>query len=278
MVWERFPEGGSLLLLALKIADISNDHGDNIFPSVATLAEQTRQSERTVQYQLRRLQEIGWLILADEAYGRGHTRRYCISHDWIKGADLAPISKEKGATSAPIREAKGCNPAHERVQPDVEKGATAIAPKPSVTIREPLDTPPTPSAEGAGDERFTSFWSTYPNRKAKQAALKAWKKLKVDDALFTAIMAGLARAMKSHDWLKDGGRFVPHPATWLNGRRWEDEFAAADAAPQTQPAGAGRNNAHDHRENFFGGLYASLESENAGDDVIDAPDPAPVVD
>ncbi|MNY63023.1 hypothetical protein D3C86_1999290 [compost metagenome] len=27
----------------------------------------------------------------------------------------------------------------------------------------------------------------------------------------------------SHDWLKDGGKYVPMPTTWLNGRRWEDE-------------------------------------------------------
>ena len=27
----------------------------------------------------------------------------------------------------------------------------------------------------------------------------------------------------SEQWLKDEGRYIPHPATWINGRRWEDE-------------------------------------------------------
>jgi hypothetical protein len=27
----------------------------------------------------------------------------------------------------------------------------------------------------------------------------------------------------SQQWTKDGGQFIPMPATWLNGRRWEDE-------------------------------------------------------
>ena len=28
---------------------------------------------------------------------------------------------------------------------------------------------------------------------------------------------------KTEDWMKDGGQYIPHAATWLNGRRWEDE-------------------------------------------------------
>jgi hypothetical protein len=27
----------------------------------------------------------------------------------------------------------------------------------------------------------------------------------------------------SQQWTKDNGQFIPMPATWLNGRRWEDE-------------------------------------------------------
>ena len=37
----------------------------------------------------------------------------------------------------------------------------------------------------------------------------------------------------SFDWQKEGGRFVPQPATYLNQRRWEDE-----SVPPPPPNGA----------------------------------------
>ncbi|MCE1033159.1 Pyocin large subunit-like protein, partial [Pseudomonas asiatica] len=60
-------------------------------------------------------------------------------------------------------------------------------------------------------------------------------KLKVDTSLFNRIGIALAAWTNSHDWTKDGGQFIPHAATWLNGKRWEDELpaaAGANAKPQ----------------------------------------------
>lgn len=36
----------------------------------------------------------------------------------------------------------------------------------------------------------------------------------------------IERAMTSEDWQKEGGKFIPYPATWLGARGWEDEIAA----------------------------------------------------
>jgi uncharacterized protein YdaU (DUF1376 family) len=76
-------------------------------------------------------------------------------------------------------------------------------------------------------ESFSIFWKLYPNKTAKAAAEKAWAKLKPDDELLGEIITGLSTQVESGDWLKDGGKFIPHPATWLNGRRWEDEVKQA---------------------------------------------------
>lgn len=70
---------------------------------------------------------------------------------------------------------------------------------------------------------FSTFWKAYPRKAAKAAATKAWAKIKLDDALYNKIMNGLCAAKQSSGWLKDNGQFIPYPATWLNGRRWEDE-------------------------------------------------------
>ena len=81
-------------------------------------------------------------------------------------------------------------------------------------------------------DAFGAFWDEYPNKKAKQDAIRAWKKLKPDAALINRIMAGLAKAKNSDSWLRDEGRFIPYPATWLNGRRWEDEVTTGHAPPR----------------------------------------------
>ena len=73
-------------------------------------------------------------------------------------------------------------------------------------------------------ELFQKFWAEYPRKVAKPDARKAFDKLKVDDGLLQAILAGLKRAKSSRDWVKDDGEFIPHPATWLNRAGWEDEY------------------------------------------------------
>jgi len=74
----------------------------------------------------------------------------------------------------------------------------------------------------AGD-LFPKFWNLYPRKVGKANAQKAWKKLKVTPDLFTLIAESLGRHRQSADWTKSDGQYIPHPATWLNGKRWEDE-------------------------------------------------------
>ena len=122
-VFERYPNGGGEMLLALALADHASDDGTKVYPSIRALAEKTRQSERTVQYQLRRMEAMGWLILVSAGHGgRSMTSEYRINSEWIKGAEIAPFSEDpetpqKGADFAPFDDAK-------RVQSTTEKGAT----------------------------------------------------------------------------------------------------------------------------------------------------------
>jgi hypothetical protein len=37
------------------------------------------------------------------------------------------------------------------------------------------------------------------------------------------MIAKIEQAKTQDDWIKDGGKFIPYPATWLNAKRWEDE-------------------------------------------------------
>ena len=70
---------------------------------------------------------------------------------------------------------------------------------------------------------FDEFWTAYPKKKAKEAARKAWSKLKPNETLGKEIIQAVMESAKTKDWLKENGKYIPYPATYLNGKRWEDE-------------------------------------------------------
>lgn len=72
-------------------------------------------------------------------------------------------------------------------------------------------------------QAFAEFWKIYPRKIGKGNAEKAWVKMKCNNLLSSIILA-IEAAKKSDDWTKDGGQFIPHPATWLNRRGWEDDY------------------------------------------------------
>lgn len=77
--------------------------------------------------------------------------------------------------------------------------------------------------ETAAWDRFERFWRAYPKRKGKDEAWKLWRKLNPDDALTDTIVLAVEAQCRGPDWLKEAGRFIPHPTTWLNRGGWKDE-------------------------------------------------------
>ena len=86
-------------------------------------------------------------------------------------------------------------------------------------------------------ERFERFWNAYPRGEAKQAAARAWDKLKADDDLLAVMGRALVRQMRSDSWRQGVG--IPYASTWLNQRRWEDEDRASMPVPADEEAGGG---------------------------------------
>jgi hypothetical protein len=67
---------------------------------------------------------------------------------------------------------------------------------------------------------FDLFWKASPTKVGKKKAMDLWKKYKppLDEVLKT-----IEWQKKSEKWKKNKGEFIPHPTTWLNAGRWEDE-------------------------------------------------------
>jgi len=67
-------------------------------------------------------------------------------------------------------------------------------------------------------DKFDIFWTAYPRKTAKGTAEKSWKKIKPDDQLLEEILAAVAKQKLT--WTDP--KFIPHPASWLNAKRWLD--------------------------------------------------------
>jgi hypothetical protein len=85
---------------------------------------------------------------------------------------------------------------------------------------------------------FESFWSVYPNKKSKAAASKAFDKAMAVEGVTLGLLTSAVNEQKTWDqWRKDGGAFIPHPATWLNGGRWDDENPDTPPPRKSLPGG-----------------------------------------
>lgn len=76
---------------------------------------------------------------------------------------------------------------------------------------------------------FEEFWKLYPKKRSRGDAENAFAKIAPTDELAAAICGAVAKAKNSEDWKKEGGKYIPHPATWLNRKGWEDEYASEGA-------------------------------------------------
>lgn len=71
-------------------------------------------------------------------------------------------------------------------------------------------------------EGFEEFWAAYPRREAKKDAMKAWAQM-TEGQKFAA-----RESIPLHVrfWNLSGRtrQYIPLPASWLRGERWEDEL------------------------------------------------------
>ena len=108
-------------------------------------------------------------------------------------------------------------------------------------IRYSNSYPPTPQGG------FEEFWKAYPKKQGKAGAEKAFIKLSPPDELLDTMLKAIASQAKSEQWLKDSGQYIPYPATWLNGKRWEDEITVTKRSSYLDVANkiTERDNEHD---------------------------------
>jgi hypothetical protein len=211
-VWEHSRNKGNDLLMLLAIADFADDDG-KAYPAVATLAKKCRMKPRNAQYIIRALEASGELAILGNQGPHG-ANLYRIKFESLGVQILAGVQEFAGVQE---RAPGGANL---RTKPLQER-----APKPSLTVSEP----------STGDDGFPEFWKAYPRKVGKESARKAWRKVKPSAAVQAIILQAIATQKRTEQWQKNAGQYIPHPSTWLNDRRWEDE------APHTNQASTGND-------------------------------------
>jgi len=198
-VWKTdLPTTEKMVLLV--IADHANDEGTEAWPSQATIAKKASISVRTVQRAVNSLVRAGYLRMEKHAGGSASCRddrrphRYTINLGRLRGGNT---------TTRNLR--------HD-LEADNDTTSTPVTERLSRPKKHPLD----PPKETPG---FLDFWTIYPKKVAKKAALQAYEKaIKETDP---AIIAAGARR-----YAEDPNRhpsYTANAATWLNAERWLDE-------------------------------------------------------
>ena len=112
---------------------------------------------------------------------------------------------------------------------------------------------------------FKKFWDTYPRKKSKGDAEKAWKQIKPSSELVEIIISKVVLLKSSQQWLQEGAQFIPYPATWLRAKGWEDEVGPRSFAPSVasfEPDDT-ENDTELAREEFY-----TLNYQRAKDEVL----------
>ena len=182
-------------LVLLKLCDNANDEGV-CWPSQQTIADQCEMSRMTVSRHIKILIEKGLIASRNRCVTTGKT-----SNVYQINLDVTNSYKDGNTElQTPVTESYINLP----VEPTIE---------PTKKIIELLP--------------FDVFWSDYPRKIGKGAARAAYSKA-IKKASVDTILGGLLK--HEIQTMKDA-QFIPHPATWLNQERWDDEVVKTTDKP-----------------------------------------------
>ncbi len=272
------------------LAEHADDQGGNSWPSVATISAESEMAERTVQRALKELVEKK-IVSSAVGGGRRNTTIYtldltlqCPIPAPASGSDDAELTQDKGVSLTPFETAKGdavtpfsngkgdaltpipgaerVSDSPERVSESAKKGVS-LTPEPVLNLSRKKERKVSSSLrsprESATDSDFDAWWKLYPRHVARKLAARAYLK---------AVRSGATPAQLAHTVqhfaFSDDLRFIPYPATWLNGERWKDE------APTQRPAHPSESR-KPFRNGFLEMAFQDWQADRDSPDVIQFP-------
>lgn len=210
----------------------------NSLPALAKMFPfwSTRVLERIIGH----LTEAGAVITAEHSRG-SRVKWYALSDDVLCAFGLddcmsdAAESTEDAASALQNCSEEPISPNGEIAQTISPNGENHLTKRGDVICNN-NNTTNTPKAPKRGDrdpddypDEFEEFWAAYPRKTDKRRAFRAWRKAKLTRADLPDILSSLKAWMQCDQW--QDPRFIPHPTTWLNNRRWESSPNIAAEQP-----------------------------------------------
>ena len=188
----KIANSGQKFVLVM-LANHCNDHTRQCNPSQKLLAEECSMGLSTLKRHIASLEEAGYVETVN------------VFKDNVQKPNQYLLKFDTSPNRATPPSKSGYSPSPDwATEPEVK---TRIEP---VVQKDPF---------------FVEFWKAYPRKTNKEFAEKVFAKLKVDDALLTKMIQAIYAQNKSV-WKDKEQQYIPHPSTWLNGKRWEDEIVA----------------------------------------------------
>ncbi|GLC92336.1 hypothetical protein Tamer19_17440 [Cupriavidus sp. TA19] len=215
----------------ISLADNANDQGV-CWPSIPTIAKRVCASERAVQNAIKWL-EAAEVVKANRLNGR-HTSYTVTPAAYSPPKDIHPRTKCTGEGNAPAQQMHHTPAGNAGVPPQEMHQPPHQVPsnrnKPSKEPSGNRQGAPAKIGKAAKAALFERLWKAYPRKHGRAEAEKAFGKLEADEALTEQLLAAIVTQSAWPEWRDEGGKFVPHLSTWLNGKRWLDEAAPQQAA------------------------------------------------
>ena len=178
--------------------------------TVTGLASVCGTGKDAVRSSIRELESCGYLtrVQRHSETGQFSQNEYIVTDTPLSGYP----STDEPLTANPAQENKDCtNPPY--IPPEGDGAVSAVRRRASRRSAPK-------AAPDWKPERFARFWDYYPRGESKQAAIRAWDRLRPSDGLIDTMAQALRRQMASESWRAGVG--IPYASTWLNNQRWTD--------------------------------------------------------
>lgn len=202
---------GNELIIYACIYGFSQAENQVFSGTLQYLADWTNSTKRSVINCLQSLVEKGYIVKTDKAI---NGVKFCEYH----AAKISGVVKKVhwGGEKSSLGGGEKSSPNNidiDNIEDNLDNNIS-LSSKP---VRSPRRRPRT-----VKPEQFDRFWDVYPRKVNKRDAQKAWAALNPTDELVEQIIEDVKERIRI-DWASKQKCYIPHPATYIRGARWEDE-------------------------------------------------------
>lgn len=240
LIIESMPEADSIIVIWFKLLTLAGKQNNNgvflmsnrIAYTDEMLAAIFRRNLNTVRLALKTFSELGMIEIIENVVTIPNWNKHQTldAYEKKKERDRVYQANRRATQRALISKSSSCQTTQsydvaisdKEREEDIDIDNISSSSKGENEVKEE----PQKQKKDLIEERFEAFWEAYPKKVGKGDARKKFHKIAPNEVLFNQMMDSLNKAKKCEQWVRDRGQYIPHPSTWLNQSRWEDEYDA----------------------------------------------------